>query len=351
MGVDGGQDRIHGGQQVRTRRACKPWKGSWMKRDEIEGLLLNSREAVDLERLVREAGEAVVYTDQDWTVRYCNDVYVANIGLPRHMIVGKTPFEYEPTFEQSVFYETIVRCRQDRRPTAKLGYSTILDRWLLVRVFPAASGTLLLANDASEQVVKQYKLAQQVVKDSLTGLPNKVGLLHHLQALKDSGEAFTLTVIGLDRFRSINDAMGYAVGDMALLEVASRLQTATLPTEQLYRLNGDEFVVMHSGVGDRARDRAAALVAAAVSPLVIHGHRFVLGATAGCVQQGVEPWNSELILKRAALTLRHAKKVARGSSVSYDPGLDRVSLLRADLETELRAAIAAEKLTLVLQPK
>lgn len=197
-----------------------------MKRDAVSSLLA-SCDALDLDSLVRQAGEAVVFVDHDWRVQYCNDVYLENIGLSRDAIVGHTPFEYEPSFKQSVFYETIDRCHRERKPTAKLGYSAIVDRWLLVRVFPAVGGTLVLANDASEQVVKQYHLAQQVTKDSLTGLPNRLALLQKLDALRAAGERRTVMLIGLDRFRGINDAMGYAVGDMALLEAASRLQTST----------------------------------------------------------------------------------------------------------------------------
>jgi diguanylate cyclase (GGDEF)-like protein len=210
---------------------------------------------------------------------------------------------------------------------------------------------LMLANDASESVVRQYQLAQQVLKDPLTGVPNKLGLVNDLERLFERNDAFSLLVIGIDRFRGINDALGYAGGDMALLEVASRLQTATMPGETLYRLNGDEFCVVQKQEPELIQFRAEALIEAASQPLVLHGHRFVLGATAGTVVRDFECDDPEQMLKRAALALRHAKKTHRGGLVTYEPGLERSSQLRTQLEAELRAAIESKQLMLMLQPK
>jgi diguanylate cyclase (GGDEF)-like protein/PAS domain S-box-containing protein len=321
-----------------------------MRREEIESLF-GPLEGVDLDHLLMQAGEAIVYVDSNWTVRYCNSVYLSNLGLSRREVLGKTPFEYFPNFKRSIFYETIERCRREHKPVAKIGYSTVLDRWLMVRVFPTADGMTMLANDASESVVRQYQLAQQVVKDPLTGIPNKLGLVNDLEGLFGRNDAFSLLVIGLDRFRSINDALGYAGGDMALLEVASRLQTATVPGEQLYRLNGDEFCVLQKQGAEVIASRAAELIEVTKQALVLHGHRFVLGASAGAVLRDTDCRDPEQMLKRAALALRHSKKTNRGGLVMYEPGLERSSQLRTELEAELRAAIDSQQLLLMLQPK
>ena len=321
-----------------------------MRRDVVESLF-GPLEGLDLDHLLMQAGEAIVYVDSDWTVRYCNSIYLSNLGLSRSEVVGRTPFEYFPNFKRSIFYESIERCRRERKPTAKIGYSTVLDRWLMVRVFPTGEGMMMLANDASESVVRQYQLAQQVLKDPLTGIPNKLGLVNDLEGLFERNDAFSLLVIGLDRFRSINDALGYAGGDMALLEVASRLQQATMPGEQLYRLNGDEFCVLQKQEPELIQFRANVFMEVARQPLVLHGHRFVLGASAGTVVRDFECPDPEQMLKRAALALRHAKKTHRGGLVTYEPALERSSQLRTALEAELRAAIESQQLMLVLQPK
>ena len=308
-------------------------------------------DGIDLAYLLQEAGEAVVYVDAGWVVRFCNDVYLSNVRLPRHQVLGHTPFEYSPHFGRSIFYEAIEQCRQNRKPTAKIGYSTVLNRWLLVRVFPAGSGTMMLANDASQSVVRQVQLAQRAVKDDLTGLANKIGLIHDLETLLPGDQPFTLALIGLDRFRAINDALGYAGGDLGLMEVGSRMQTATLDGERVYRLAGDEFALLSRAASEPARQRVAELLRVASQPLEIQGHRFTLGATAGCVERKHGCSEPEHALKLAALALQHAKKSQRGGVVTYEQGLESASQLRAQLEDELRKAIDSRELQLHLQPK
>ena len=321
-----------------------------MKRENFESLWAPLEE-IDLTTLLAQAGEAVVYVDRDWVVRYCNDVYLANIDMARHEVIGRTPFEFQPLFKRSIFYESIEKCRVDRKPMSKIGYSTALDRWLMMRIFPVNDGMLMLANDASESVVKQYHLAAQVLKDMLTGLPNKLGLVQDMEALLARGAPFSLSVLGLKRFRSVNDALGYAGGDMVMLEMASRLQSGTIAGETLYRLNGDEFALLskHGLVG--CTERVAALQAIAEEAFTLYGQSFVIGASAGAVGYPKDGQDAESLLKRAALALRQAKATGRNGVVFYEVGLEAQSKLRAELEGELRAAIKSQQLMLVLQPQ
>jgi diguanylate cyclase (GGDEF)-like protein len=308
-------------------------------------------QSFDLTRLLSEAREAVIFVDENWVVRYCNDVYLDNIRLARAQVVGHTPFDYEPSFGRSIFYETIETCRREKRPMATIGYSTVLERWLMVRVFPAGTGMVMLANDASETVVRQYQLAQQALKDSLTGLGNKLALMQAMQSRLASGEPFTLSVLGLDRFTSVNDAQGYARGDLALMEVASRLQTVTLAGEQLFRLNGDEFAFMSDRSGKAAKARICSLLSQTRLPVVLNGQVFILGASAGAAYSPEHGGDAELLLKRASLSLRQAKRVNRDDVVFYEPGLESATRLRTELESELRKAVETGQFVLLLQPK
>jgi diguanylate cyclase (GGDEF)-like protein len=312
---------------------------------------LDEAGALQLQRLIGEAREAVVHIDHRWVVTYCNDVYLQDIGLPRDRIVGYTPFEFQPTFSRSIFFETIETARRERRPMAAIGYSAVLNRWLMVRVFPTSTGMLMLANDASETVVRQYQLAQQALKDSLTGLGNKLALVQDMQSRLAAGETFSVAVLGLNRFTSVNDAQGYANGDLALLEFASRLQIATLQREALYRLNGDEFALVLAGDPDEAKPRLRALLEVTRRPIALNGQSFVLGASAGAAFAPAHGADAEVLLKRALLSLRQAKRVCRDDVVIYEAALEIVTRQRSELETELRRAVEQGQFTLLLQPK
>ncbi len=304
-----------------------------------------------LSSLLSEAREAIVHVGHDWIVQYCNDVYLEDIRLPREQVIGHTPFDYQPSFGRSIFYETIEISRKESRPMASIGYSAVLNRWLMVRVFPTATGTLMLANDASETVVRQYQLAQQALKDPLTGLGNKLALVQEMQSRLAVDAPFSLAVMGLSRFTSVNDAQGYARGDLALMEMASRLQIVTLAGESLYRLNSDEFAFVTSADPAVAADRVCALVEQTERPIVLHGQTFVLGASAGLAFAPEHGSDAELLLKRALLALRQSKRLRIDGAVTYEPSLETATRQRSELEAELRNAIETGQFVLMLQPK
>lgn len=309
--------------------------------------LLKMPGAVDLPGLLSRAGEAVAFVDGQWIVRYCNDVYLANVGKTSHEVLGHTPFEYIPSFERSIFYETVENCRRENKPMCRIGYSTALGRWLMVRVFPVDGGVLLLANDASESVVEQQQLAQQALADPLTGLPNKLSLKHDLA----TGGATALAILGIARCDEITQVLGYADGDKALLALASLLQSATRDGERLYKLPGHEFALLLPHEDTKVRLRLLALTEPLRGPMELGGQRFFVEPRVGCVKLEPGTQDVEAGLRRAALALRQASDEPAGGVVFYEPRLELASVHRKQLESELRDAIAAGQLTLFLQPK
>ena len=321
-----------------------------MLRDLPDGAV-DASDATDLTALLHGACEAVVYVDEHWIVGYCNDVYLQSVGRTRAEVVGRTPFEYIDDFRRSIFFETIDTAHCERRPMFTIGFSTKLNRWLMVRLFPIGSGTMMLANDASESVIEQHQLAQQALKDTLTGLPNRLAMLQAVQRRLAGGQTFCLAVLGLNRFQSVNDAQGYARGDLAMLEIASRMQSSTHAGEQLYRLSGDEFALVTPGDAEAAAPRIRSLLSQTRRPVTINGQAFVLGAAAGAVAAPLHGDEAEPLLRRAGLALSHAKRVCRDDVVVYEECLETASRLRLELEAELRSAIQRGELMLMLQPK
>ncbi|MEO8804940.1 MAG: EAL domain-containing protein [Burkholderiaceae bacterium] len=308
-------------------------------------------DAIDLDSMLAEAGEAVTYVDQNWIVRFCNDAYLANIGMSRREVIGRTPFDFVPLFKRSIFYEAFETCRVTRQPMSRIGFSTVLNRWLMVRVFPVGNGVLMLANDASESVVKQQQLAQKALRDPLTELGNKLAMEQQVSELLRRAQPFSVIVLGLDRFKDVNDAHGYALGDMVLLEVASTIQSSTVSGETLYRFSGDEFAVVREGLVDGVSERAKCLIAAVKKPIALAGVRTVLASSAGTVECPKNGDEFELIVKRAGLALRDAKKGGRDGVTAYRTELELATQVRAVLESEFRTALDGNQFALVIQPK
>ena len=321
-----------------------------MMRDQPDSVKI-SLENMELSHLLAQVGESVLQVDMDWVVTYCNDTYAHSIGLSRSDIIGRTPFEYLPSFDRSIFFDAGERCLRDRHPETMLAFSVMRNTWVLARVFPIESGMVVLANQASEGVVEQYQLAQGALKDPLTTLPNKLALMQELKARLKGGEPFTLAVLGLNRFKSVNDSQGFAQGDLALMEMASYLHSGTVAGERLYRLNSDEFALLTQGEEAMACGRVRNLSLQAQRPIVLNGQVFVLGAAAGVVHAPQDGTDAEVLLKRAVLALREAKRTNPDEVVAYQPKFEAALLVRAELEAELRRAVEGEELMLMLQPK
>jgi diguanylate cyclase (GGDEF)-like protein len=92
---------------------------------------------------------------------------------------------------------------------------------------------------------------ESAVLDPLTGLLNRHGLEHRFEELvhqaQASGAPISLLVCDLDRFKEVNDTHGHAVGDGVLREIAARLRRQLRSFELMYRIGGDEFLVVLPG--------------------------------------------------------------------------------------------------------
>lgn len=121
-------------------------------------------------------------------------------------------------------------------------------------------------------------LAEQAVRDPLTGLANRVLLEERMRAAlaRDarSGSTTGVLFLDLDGFKAVNDEHGHAAGDDVLVEVAGRLAEAVRPSDTVARLGGDEFVVLVEGVSLGELPLLADRLRTAVArPLHIEGER------------------------------------------------------------------------------
>jgi diguanylate cyclase (GGDEF)-like protein len=269
-----------------------------------------------------EVHEVMVDCDDDFVVRFCNDAYLASIGRTRDDVIGKSIFDYFPGFRESVFFEARELCQKEGK-AALIGYSAIAKCWMFVRAFRHPGGTYILANRADESTVEQYQLSKEAVRDPLTRLPNKLALTLELTERLARDERFSLAMIGLNRFKTVNDTEGLTAGDQVLTDMASRLEGATRIGEILYRLNSDVFVLLLKSQGSVAdNDALRRVMAPALCPVHVNNRSFVLGAAAGIVDAPSGGRDPETLIRHGALAMGEAKRSKRDTISKYRPGLD-----------------------------
>ncbi len=106
----------------------------------------------------------------------------------------------------------------------------------------------IVAQRTQELVGKNLELEQLAVTDRLTGLYNRLYLDRALQremaVAQRTGEAFSLVLLDIDKFKTVNDRYGHQAGDEALVMLAGILQSRMRVTDVAGRWGGEEFMVI-----------------------------------------------------------------------------------------------------------
>jgi diguanylate cyclase (GGDEF)-like protein len=122
------------------------------------------------------------------------------------------------------------------------------------------AGAVVAMMDVTAQRELEARLREAALHDALTGLPNRALLLDRVeQALRvqeRDGLPSALLFCDLDGFKTINDALGHAAGDAALLRMAATLSSVVRPGDTVARIGGDEFVVLCPGTATEAAAHA-----------------------------------------------------------------------------------------------
>ena len=201
----------------------------------------------------------------------------------------------------------------------------------------------------------EAEVRQLAYWDRLTGLPNRVQFREALQqAISGPGAGDTLAVVkfDLDRFKHVNDVLGYALGDRLLSAVAARVkQEVQRDAALVARLTGDKFALLLPAADAAAAVGVARRVAAALErPLQLEEQTIDVSAGFGIACWPQHAADADLLLGRAELAMYTAKRKTLGCVV-YDSSIDAGSAQTLSLLSELRRALERDELRLFLQPK
>jgi diguanylate cyclase (GGDEF)-like protein/PAS domain S-box-containing protein len=181
------------------------------------------------------------------------------------------------------------------------------------------AGFIGVAHDITRHREENIRLLLLSERDPLTGLLNRAGFEHYMDAKIRQGDGGSLSVIyaDLDHFKPVNDTLGHAAGDQLLREFASRLQQLVRPTDAVARLGGDEFVIVLSGVRDigAAARVAEKVVAQAKEPMQIDGRPVAVSASVGVAFDADAAGGWKALVDRADQLVYRAKAQGRGRAV------------------------------------
>ncbi len=159
------------------------------------------------------------------------------------------------------------------------------------------------------------ELNRIAMKDSLTGLYNRRHLSQRapqmLSRFARSGRALALGIVDLDEFKSINDEMSHAIGDAVLARAAELMTAAAGDDDLLYRIGGDEFLILMPDCGVEDASRTCRRISRVLSAASWQGQTpsAKLSATWGAAM--IDPTDTDPLGRAMAvadLSLRTAKQ-------------------------------------------
>ncbi|MBK9440362.1 MAG: EAL domain-containing protein [Comamonadaceae bacterium] len=314
-----------------------------------------------------ESQEGMTVTNAEGTILRVNQAFTQITGYSAEEVVGRNPRLLHSGRQDPAFYTEmwarIQRCGSwqgdiwNRRKDGEAYYG-----WLSITAVTGASdqvthyvGTFTDMTDRKQDAEKIERLA---FYDHLTQLPNRRLMLDRLgQAVVNvtrRQRQGAVMMIDLDNFKALNDTMGHAVGDVLLVEAASRLLACVRAGDSVARPGGDEFVVILEDLGERDQ---AVLQAEVVGekilaslglpyPLDVDSQgtgtgplRYVCTSSIGVALFSDLTVSADELIKRADTAMYQAKAAGRNTLRFFDPDMQAAVQARAALEVDLRRAI------------
>ncbi len=239
--------------------------------------------------------------------------------------------------------------------------------WRIVNNGPDEA--LAIVRDITERKQTEEKVELLAYHDPLTGLLNRHSFKEHLENAVESarrqGRYVGTLFLDLDRFKRINDTLGYNVGDLLLQGVAERIlesvrksdkaarQVNNISSSSISRLGGDEFTILLPEIR-QVQDTskvAQRLLDSLARPFAIAGHEIFVSGSIGITVFPLDGEDADTLLKNADSAMYGAKEQGRNNFQFYSESMNAASLKKLALETSLRKALDRQEFMLYFQPQ
>lgn len=212
-----------------------------------------------------------------------------------------------------------------------------------------------LQRQLKEVNVIQNKLREMAYFDALTQLPNKRALeedlQHYIEKCMDKKGA--VIFIDADNFKLINDTLGHSIGDKFIIEIGKRLQNLTSKSVKVYRMGGDEFLILITNVKstDDVKKIVQKIMLAFEHGFSIEDMTLHTTVSAGVTIYPDHGDTSETLIMRADIAMYKAKADGKDKYVFYNNKMNEEMIERAAIEVNLRTGIENEEFLLHYQPQ
>jgi diguanylate cyclase (GGDEF)-like protein len=193
--------------------------------------------------------------------------------------------------------------------------------------------------------------------DQLTGLLNRRLLRDRLRHAMDRADRnrrlVALLLLNINKFKEVNDALGYEAGDALLVQVSANIRQCLRDCDTVARWSGDEFVALLEDVAEEgdARQVAEKILDRFGLPLTAGERECFITLSVGVAFYPAEDCDLDALLKRADIAMRSARAWGENSVQLYSSAACAPQSERLALKNGLRDALTRGQLFLEYQPQ
>jgi diguanylate cyclase (GGDEF)-like protein/PAS domain S-box-containing protein len=323
-----------------------------------------------LSALVQHSTDVILVLAPDTLVEYVSPSVLAIFGYAPADLLGDRMLDYLAPEDQAHFepalaallahaspsseaFEFRIRHRDGRLVHTECRITNLLSNAVV-------GGVVVNLRNITERKQFEEQLTYQAFHDPGTRLANRAlfhdRVEHALNRRRDTSEMLAVLFLDLDAFKNVNDTFGHLAGDGVLATIAMRLRSALRAGDTVARMGGDEFAVLLEDVIDETAVSAIVekLLEAIAAPLSLDGREVIIQcsvgiAVAGSADDGV-PLTVEALVRDADVAMYQAKAAAGHTYRHFKPEMHEAIIKQLALRADLKAAIAAEGLTVAYQP-
>lgn len=308
--------------------------------------------------------DMVVIYGPDLRIRYANMTTLQSMGGKAEQVIGRKVTEldspttmamWQPLLHAALHSATIQT--DDIEFTSEKGLVNFV-----VTCVPICESTgrvrevMAICHDYTEWRQAQEKVRLAALHDALTGLPNRTLLFeyarHIFAGAMRAGHNVYVMFIDLDRFKPINDLNGHEVGDAVLQQVAARLRLDMRGDDTVFRIGGDEFLVLLPNcTDDKSCEQVARhLMEALCRPYHVGAHELSLSGSIGLSVYPRDGSDLDTLINCADAAMYVAKEAGRKNFQFYTPALAERVVTQSLIDQRIKEALAQDEFCLHYQP-
>ena len=310
----------------------------------------------------------IAVMSENCRVSFVNEAFCTQFGLPAtpaelegqpaEAFYARLQHAYENPGRESLRIQEILGRDEpvEGDEVVMKGGRTLRRDFTPIRVDGVPWGRLWQQYDITGQKTHEARVERLASYDVVTGLPNRRLLFELLEQARtratEQGALLAVGVLDLDRFKSVNDAIGHGGGDCVLAEASARVLGMLRKADVLARLGGDKFALVIAGLDSNEQLDAISrcILQALRVPFSLLGEQLYLSASVGWTLFPLDGSDAEGLVRHADLAMYAAKEEGKDRSSLYEPSMELEQLRLQAMRERIAQALKQSRLQLLFQP-